>query len=78
MQQLERHCYEFPFAELGQMAQAIRGWLNAGSRPALGDREELREAVERVSEYPEFAPRRGGRREMNRRLRALSDQEGAA
>ena len=78
LQQLDRHRYEFRFEELGKIAKAIRCWLNAGSRQALGDLEELREAVERVSEYQEFEPRRCGRREMNRRLRALSDQEEAA
>lgn len=78
LQRLDRHRYEFPFEELGKMAKAIRRWLDAGSRQAPGDLEELREAVERVSEYQEFEPRRCGRREMNRRLRALSDQEVAA
>ncbi len=78
LQQLDRHCYEFPFEDLGKIAKAIRCWLDAGSRPALGNLEELREAVERVSEYQEFELRRCGRREMNRRLRALSDQEVAA
>jgi hypothetical protein len=78
LQQLDRHRYEFPFEELGKIAKAIRCWLDAGSRQALGDLEEFQEAVECVSEYQEFQPRRCGRREINRRLRALSHQEVAA
>ncbi|MBV8708411.1 MAG: plasmid pRiA4b ORF-3 family protein [Acidobacteriaceae bacterium] len=76
LQQLDRHRYEFPFKELGKMAEAVGRWLETGGvHQALGDLEELREALERVSEYQEFQLRRCDRREMNRRLRALSDQE---
>lgn len=78
LQRLDRHPYEFPLEELGKIAKAMGRWLDAGSRQALGDLQELREAVERVSEYQEFQPRRCDRREMNRRLRALLDQEVAA
>ena len=78
LQRLDRHRHEFPFEELGKMAQAIGRWLDAGRRQTLGDVEELREALKRVSEYQEFQPRRCDRREINRRLRALSDQEVAA
>jgi hypothetical protein len=78
LQRLDRHRYEYPFEELGKIAKAIKRWLDAGSRQTLGDLEELREAVERVSEYQEFQPRRCDRREINRRLRALLDQEVAA
>ena len=78
LQRLDRHPYEFPLEELGKIAKAMGRWLDAGSRQALGDLQELREAVERVSEYQEFQPRRCDRREINRRLRALLDQEVAA
>ena len=79
LQRLDRHRYEFPFEAFGKMAKVVGGWLAAGGgREALGDLEELREAAERVSEYQEFQPRRCGRREINRRLRALSDPEVAA
>ena len=78
LQQLERHRYEFPFEELGKIAKAVGRWLDAGGgRQALGDLKELREAVDRVSAYQEFQPRRFDRREINRRLR-LPDQEVAA
>ena len=75
LQRLDRHPYEFPLEELGKIAKAMGRWLDAGSRQALGDLQELREAVERVSEYQEFQPRRCDRREINRRLGALLDQE---
>jgi hypothetical protein len=78
LQRLDRHPYEFPLEELGKIANAMGRWLDAGSRQALGDLQELREAVECVSEYQEFQPRRCDRREINRRLRALLDQEAAA
>jgi hypothetical protein len=41
LQRLDRHPYEFPLEE--QMAKAMGRWLDAGSRQALGDLQELRE-----------------------------------
>ena len=79
LQRLDRHRHEFPLEAFGKMAEAIRRCLDAGGgRQALGDLEGLREAVERVSEYQEFQPRRCNRRDINRRLRALFDREAAA
>jgi hypothetical protein len=78
LQRLDRHRHEFRFEELGKVAKAIRCWLDVGGRPALGDLEELRETLERINEYQEFQPRRCDRREINRRLRALSAPEVAA
>lgn len=79
LQRLDRHRYEFPFEELGKMAKAIGRWLDAGGgRQALGDIEELQQAVERVSDYQEFQPQRCDRRAINCRLQDVSDQEVAA
>jgi hypothetical protein len=79
LQRLDRHRHEFPLEAFGKMAEAIRRCLDAGGgSQALGDLEGLREAVERVSEYQEFQPRRCNRRDINRRLRALFDREAAA
>ena len=76
---MDRHHYEFPFEEFGKMAEAMRRWLDAGGgHQALGDLEELRQAVERVSEYQEFQPQRCDRREINRRLHDVSVKEVAA
>lgn len=78
LQRMDRHHYEFPFEEFGKMAQAMRRWLDAGGgRQALGDLEELRQAVERVSEYQEFQPQRCDRREINRKLRAAGQEVAA-
>jgi hypothetical protein len=78
LQKLDRHRYEFPFEELAMMAEALQRWLDSGgSREALGDMEELREAFERVTAYREFQPRGCDRREINRKLRVIG-QEAAA
>jgi hypothetical protein len=75
LQRLDRHRYGFPFEELGTMAAALRRWLDArGSHEALRDIKELREALERVTAYQEFQPRRCERREINRKLRAIGQQ----
>ena len=78
LQRLDRHRYEFPFEELGKMSKVMRRWLDAGgSLQALGDLEELQEAVERVAAYQEFQPQRCDRRQINQKLRAVG-QEAAA
>jgi hypothetical protein len=78
LERLDRHRHEFPFEEFGKMAEIMRRWLDAGGGcQALGDIEELREAVERVAAYQEFQPQRCDRREINRKLRAVG-QEAAA
>jgi len=78
LQQLDRHHYDFPFEELGTIATAMPRWLDAGgSRQALDDSEELRQAVERVAAYQDFQPQRFNRSEINRQLRAIG-QEAAA
>jgi hypothetical protein len=79
LERLDRHRYEFPFEELGMMAETMRRWLDAGGgRQALGDIEKLQEAVERVSDYLEFQPQRCDRRAINRRLQDVYGQEVAA
>lgn len=78
LQKLDRHRYEFPFEELGMIAEAMQHWLNSGGgRQALGDLDELREAAERVRAYQEFQPRCCDRREINRKLRAMGQEVAA-
>jgi hypothetical protein len=78
LQRLDRYRYEFPFEALGTMAAAMRRWLDAGgSREALGDMEELREALEQVTAYQEFQSRRCDRREINQKLRAIGQEVAA-
>jgi Plasmid pRiA4b ORF-3-like protein len=73
LQRLDRHRHEFPFEALETMAESMQAWLNTGGdRRAIGDIEELREAVERLAAYQEFQPRRFRRREVNHKLRRAS------
>jgi len=51
----------------------IRRFLDSdGNRHAIGDLDELREAVDRVKAYHDFQPDEFNRRELNRRLRAFT------
>jgi hypothetical protein len=56
-----------PLEELSRMAEALRQWLDAeGDRHALGDLDELREAVDRVRAYQAFLLDWFDRRALNR------------
>jgi hypothetical protein len=60
LERLDRHRH--PFADLAVMAEAVQRLLDSdGDRKAIGDLDELREAVERVDE----------RRHVNRQLRTI-------
>lgn len=73
LQRLDEHKSHLPFEELGLVAEALQRWLDAeGDRRALGDLDELREAVDRVEAYQALQPDRFDRRALNRRLRALA------
>ncbi len=71
LERLDRHRY--PFEEVAVLAEAVQRLLDsAGDRRAIGDLDELREAVQRVEAYEEFRPNRFERRQVNRQLRAIS------
>jgi hypothetical protein len=54
------------------MANVIQQFLDSGGdRKAMGDLDELRDAMERVTAYQSFLPNRFDRREANHRLHAL-------
>jgi hypothetical protein len=54
------------------MVEAMRRFLDSdGDRHAIGDLEELPEAVDRVKAYQDFQPDKFDRRELNRRLRGI-------
>jgi hypothetical protein len=73
LQRLDEHKSHLPFEELGFVAEALQRWLDAeGDRRALGDLDELREAVDQVEAYQVLQPDRFDRRALNRRLRALA------
>jgi hypothetical protein len=70
---LDRHTYQPPIEELEIMAEAMQRFLDSdGDRHAIGNLDELREAVDRVKAYQDFRPDRFDRRELNRQLRALA------
>jgi hypothetical protein len=76
LQRLERYRCEFPFEELGTMAVLLRRWLDTGGdQRVINDLEGLREAAERLTAYQEFQPRRCSRLQINRTLRAISQEE---
>src|SRR5260370_20631040 len=67
------HTSHLPIDELNIMAEAMRRFLDSdGNRHAIGDLDELREAVDRVKAYQDFQPDNVDRRELNRRLRTLT------
>jgi hypothetical protein len=58
------------------MAVLLRRWPDAGGdQRVINDLEGLREAAERLTAYQEFQPRRCSRRQINRTLRAISQEE---
>jgi Plasmid pRiA4b ORF-3-like protein len=70
LERLDQHRY--PFEEFAVMAEAVQQLLDSGGdRQAIGDLDELREAVQRVEAYQEFQPERFQRRPVNRQLRAI-------
>ena len=73
LKRLDWHRSHLPIDELKIMAEAMRRFLDSdGDRQAIGDLDELREAVDCVQAYHDFQPEKFDRRELNRRLRALA------
>ena len=81
MEQVDHHWCHPPCEELSVMAKAVSRLLDAQDdetiRDAIGDLDELREAVDRVEAYQRFQPDCFDRRKVNRRLKqyATSDEE---
>jgi len=60
------------------MAEALRRFLDSdGDRQAIGDLDELGEAVDRVKAFQDFQPGKFDRRELNLQLRALAQDREA-
>jgi hypothetical protein len=56
------------------MAEAMQRFLDSdGDRHAIGDLDELREAVDRVRAYQDFQPASFDRRKLNRQMGALAE-----
>ena len=78
LKRLDWHKSRLPIDELNIMAKALRRFLDSdGDRHAIGDLDELREAVDRVKAYQDFQPDRFNRRELNLQLRALAQDREA-
>ena len=72
LKRLDWHRSHLPIDELNIMVEAMRRFLDSDcNRHAIGDLEELREAVDRVKAYQDFQPDKFDRRELNRRLRGI-------
>jgi hypothetical protein len=73
MERVDHHRFHPAFEELSVMAEAASRLLDAQEdetvRHALGDLDELQEAVDRVEAYHHFQPERFDRRKVNRRLK---------
>jgi hypothetical protein len=73
LKRLDGHRSHLPLEELGLVAEAVRRFLDSeGDRRAIGDLDELREAIDRVEAYQAFQPDRFDRRALNRQLRLLA------
>jgi hypothetical protein len=73
LKRLDWHRSHLSLEELNLMAEAVRRFLDSdGDRQAIGDLDELREAIDRVEAYQDFQPDRFDRRALNRQLRLLA------
>ena len=78
LKRLDWHRSHLPIDEMLIMVEAMRRILDFdGDRHAIGDLDELREAVDRVKVYQDFQPDRFNRRELNLQLRALAQDREA-
>jgi hypothetical protein len=78
LKRLDWHRSHLPIDEMLIMVEAMRRILDFdGDRHAIGDLDELREAVDRVKAYQDFQPDRFNRRELNLQLRALAQDREA-
>ena len=78
LKRLDWHRSHLPIDEMLIMVEAMRRILDFdGDRHAIGDLDELREAVDRVKAYQDFQPDRFNRRELNLQLRTLAQDREA-
>jgi len=80
MERLDQHRLYPPLEAMGVVAAAISTLLEADPqtsvRVALGDLDELREAVDCLETDQAFQPEHFDRRDINRRLHVWGQEEG--
>ena len=72
LERLDSHRLGIPIEDCLLLTDAMQHLLDSGGdRNAMGDLEELREAIDRVTAYQDFQPARFDRREANRQIQTL-------
>jgi hypothetical protein len=78
LQRLDRH--HVPLEAMAVVARVLNRLLEADDqttmRQVIGDRDTFREAVDQFDAYLQFQPEHVDRRDINTRLRVLSQSEG--
>jgi hypothetical protein len=69
LERMESHRRDLPIDDFVLITDAMQRLLDSGGdRNAMGNLEELREAIDRVTAYQDFRPERFDRREANRQI----------
>jgi hypothetical protein len=72
LERMDSHRRGVPIEDFVLMTDAMQRFLDSGGdRNAMGNLEELREAMDRVTSYQKFQPDRFDRREANRLMQTL-------
>jgi len=72
LERMDSHRRDMPIEDFVLMTDAMQRLLGSGGdRNAMGNLEELREAMDRVTAYQDFQPDRFDRREANRQIQTL-------
>ena len=72
LERMDSHRRGIPMEDFVLMTDAMQRLVDSGGdRSAMGDLEELREAIDRVTAYQDFQPARFDRREANRQIQTL-------
>ena len=72
LERMDSHRRGVPIEDCVLMTNTMHRLLDSGGdRNAMGDLEELREAMDRLTAYQDFQPGRFDRREANRQIQTL-------
>jgi hypothetical protein len=72
LERMDSHGRDLPMEDFVLMTDAMQRLLDSGGdRNAMGNLEELREAMDRVTAYQNFRPDRFDRRGANRQMQTL-------